>query len=122
MTAEEFGAAIRAPKLAMKIPKCATLEDFDDATWPEFADDAGLAAPFVRKRVRELSAAVADATSPVAEKITIHGLSAADLTRFAALVTARAARLGEGSPAYRPDGGQSIVLGDLLHEEINPLL
>ena len=93
VTAEEFGAAIRAPKLAMKIGKCATLEDFDDATWPEFADDVGLAAPFVRKRVKELAAAVVDATSPVAETIALPGLSEADLARFANMVSARAERL-----------------------------
>jgi serine/threonine-protein kinase HipA len=82
-----------SPKLAMKIAKCATLEEIDDSTWPKFAADAGLAAPFVRKRVKDLAAAVADAAFPVAEKIAMPGLSDGELDRFADLVAARAARL-----------------------------
>lgn len=82
-----------SPKLAMKIAKCATLEEIDDSAWPKFAADAGLAAPFVRRRVKELASAAADSTSAVAERIAMPGLSEADLTRFAALVAARAARL-----------------------------
>jgi serine/threonine-protein kinase HipA len=82
-----------SPKLAMKIAKCATLEEIDDAAWPKFAADAGLGAPFVRRRVKELASALADSTTRVAERIAMPGLSVADLTRFAALVAARAARL-----------------------------
>jgi serine/threonine-protein kinase HipA len=82
-----------SPKLAMKIATCATLEETDESTWPKFADDAGLAAPFVRKRVKELAAAVADAASPVAERIAMPGFSDADLTRFANTISARASRL-----------------------------
>lgn len=82
-----------SPKLAMKIAKCATLEEIDDSTWPKFAADAGLAAPFVRRRVKDLASVVADSTSSVAERISMPGLSQADLARFAALIAARAARL-----------------------------
>jgi serine/threonine-protein kinase HipA len=82
-----------SPKLAMKIAKCAALEEIDDSTWPKFADDAGLASPFVRKRVKELAAAVADATLPVSEKIAMPGLSEADIARVAKMVSTRAERL-----------------------------
>ncbi len=82
-----------SPKLAMKIARCATLEEIDASTWSGFAADAGLAAPFVRKRVRELAAAVAESASNVAARVTMSGLSEADLVRFATLVAARAGRL-----------------------------
>lgn len=82
-----------APKLAMKIAKCATLEEIDDGTWPKFAADAGLAAPFVRRRVDELAAAIEGATSAVTEKLEASGLSQSDLERFSALVADRAGRL-----------------------------
>ena len=80
-------------KLSMKIAKCATLEEIDESTWPKFAADVGLAAPFVRKRVRELSSAVADSASGVAAQIAMPGLSEAYLTRIAAFVAGRAAGL-----------------------------
>lgn len=82
-----------SPKLAMKIAKCATLEEIDDSTWPKFAADAGLAAPFVRRRVTELAATVVQSASDVVTRIAVPGLSGADLARFAALVVGRATRL-----------------------------
>lgn len=82
-----------SPKLAMKIAKCATLEEIDDGTWPKFAADAGLAVPFVRRRVEELAAAIEGATSAVTEKLEASGLSQSDLERFSALVADRAGRL-----------------------------
>ena len=47
-----------SPKLAMKIAKRATLEEVGAATWPAFAEDVGLARPFVQRRVTELADAV----------------------------------------------------------------
>lgn len=82
-----------SPKLSMKFAKCATLEEVDESTWPKFAADVGLAAPFVRKRVKELASAVADSASSVAAQIAKPGLSEADLRRIAALVAGRAAGL-----------------------------
>jgi serine/threonine-protein kinase HipA len=82
-----------SPKLAMKIAKCATLDEIDETTWPKFAADAGLGAPFVRRRVKELAESVAKAAAIVAARIAKPGLSDADLARFAALVAARATRL-----------------------------
>ena len=82
-----------SPKLAMKIAKCATLDEIDETTWPKFAADAGLGAPFVRRRVKELAESVAKAAPIVAARVAKPGLSDADLARFAALVAARAERL-----------------------------
>ena len=82
-----------SPKLSMKIAKCATLEEIDESTWPKFAADVGLAAPFVRKRVKELAAAVADSASSVAAQIAMPGLSEANLARIASFVAGRAAGL-----------------------------
>ena len=82
-----------SPKHSMKIAKSATLEEIDESTWSNFAADVGLAAPFVRKRVKELASAVADSASSVAAHIAIPGLSEADLTRCADLVAGRAERL-----------------------------
>lgn len=82
-----------SPKLAMKIARCATLEEVDDTTWSKFAADAGLAAPLVRRRVKELAAAAADQALRVPEKIVTPGLSQAELRRFATLVTARGLRV-----------------------------
>ena len=47
-----------SPKLAMKIAKRATLEEIGPTTWPSFAEDVGLGATFVRRRVMELAEAV----------------------------------------------------------------
>lgn len=82
-----------SPKLAMKIAKCARIEEIDDATWPKFAADAGLGAPFVRRRVKELAESAAKSAPIVAARIATPGLSQADLDGFAALVAARAKRL-----------------------------
>lgn len=83
-----------SPKLAMKIAKCATLEEIDESTWPKFAADAGLAAPFVRRRVKELAAAAVETVSGVVARTARPGLSEPDLARFADTVLTRAARLG----------------------------
>lgn len=82
-----------SPKLAMKIAKSATIEEIDESTWSKFAADAGLGAPFVRRRVRELAESAAKSAPIVAERLAKPGLSEADLARFAALVAARAMRL-----------------------------
>ncbi|MBU6371190.1 MAG: type II toxin-antitoxin system HipA family toxin [Alphaproteobacteria bacterium] len=82
-----------SPKLSMKIGKSATLEEVDDTTWAKFAGDAGLAAPFVRRRVKELAAAAAEQALRGPGKIVTSGLSEAELKRFSTLVAARAVRM-----------------------------
>ena len=83
-----------SPNLAMKIGRCATLGEIDESAWSRFAVEAGLAAPFVRKRVKELAAAVEAAVPSVVAKLVRPGLSEAALSRFATLVTERATCLG----------------------------
>jgi serine/threonine-protein kinase HipA len=82
-----------SPKLAMKIAKCATIEEIDETTWPKFAADAGLGAPFVRRRVKELAESIAKSAPIVVARIARPGLSEADLDRFGALVATRATSL-----------------------------
>jgi serine/threonine-protein kinase HipA len=87
-----------SPKLAMKIAKRATLEEIGQQTWADFAEDLGLGAPFVRRRVRELADAVRSKAPGVAESITLPGLDAGAVAAHAALVAARAERVGQTSP------------------------
>jgi len=84
-------------RLAMKIGKRATLEEIEPATWPAFAEDAGLAAPFVRRRVRELADAVLAAVSDVAERKTLAGLDVDALKAYGALIASRAERVARTS-------------------------
>lgn len=80
-------------KLAMKIAKRATLEEIGLTTWPEFAADVGLGAPFVRRRVVELAEAVIAQAQVVAESPALVGLDADALTNYATLIVARAERV-----------------------------
>lgn len=82
-----------SPRLAMRVARRATLEEIDPATWPAFAKDAGLAAPFVRRRVRELSEAAIALAPGLAESPALAALDAAALSVVAALIVSRAERL-----------------------------
>jgi serine/threonine-protein kinase HipA len=80
--------------LAMRIGRRATLEEINIGAWQQFAADAGLAAPFVRRRVRELAEAAREAVDHVTMALAESpGVDAAALTKQAALVQARAERL-----------------------------
>lgn len=83
-------------KLAMKIAKRATLEEIGSTTWPEFAADVGLGAPFVRRRVVELSEAVIEQARVVAESPALAALDAGALTNYATLIVSRAERIAVG--------------------------
>ncbi len=86
-----------SPKLAMTIAKKATIDEIGHTTWPAFAGDVGLAAPFVRRRVRELAEAVVATASQTAERVAQAGLDDDALSRFASLVVSRAERLAKSS-------------------------
>lgn len=86
-----------SPNLAMKITKRATLEEIGPATWPAFADDIGLAASFVRRRVRELSDAVVAQVPSLPDSTALAVLDAAALKGYAALIASRAERLARTS-------------------------
>ncbi len=80
-------------KLAMKIAKRATLEEIGPTTWPEFAADVGLGAPFVRRRVVELAEAVIAKAAGIAESPALVGLDAGALSNYATLILSRAERV-----------------------------
>jgi serine/threonine-protein kinase HipA len=82
-----------SPKLAMRIAKRATLEDVEPATWSEFAKDIGLAAPFVRRRVKELAASVLAQAPSVPDNAGLAVLDEGAIIRYAALIVARAERV-----------------------------
>jgi serine/threonine-protein kinase HipA len=82
-----------SPKLAMKMAKRATLEEVGPATWSAFAEDIGLAAPFVRRRVRELTASVVARVPSIPNSPELGGLDEAALTQRAAVIVSRAERV-----------------------------
>jgi serine/threonine-protein kinase HipA len=81
-----------SPSLAMKIGKCATLEDMDAKGWAAFATDAGLGLPLVRRRVAELCGRIRANAVKVAQDLAGPALDAAAMSRHAAMVIERAAR------------------------------
>ncbi len=82
-----------SPRFAMKIATSATLEEISRETWSRFAEDAGLGAPYVHRRVRELAEAAKNAVSRVAEQTTEEGLDPTALAQYAAVIASRAGRL-----------------------------
>ena len=91
-----------SPKLAMKIAKRATLEEIGSETWAAFAEDVGVGAPFVRRRVKELADAVVATVPEVAERTSQVGLDTNALTTYASVITSRAERMAgtsSGQPA-----------------------
>jgi serine/threonine-protein kinase HipA len=82
-----------APGLAMKIGRRATLEEIGQGTWSAFAEEIGMAAPFIRRRTRTLAADVQRELPNVIASLEATGLDSSALTRFADLIAARAKRL-----------------------------
>ena len=82
-----------SPNLAMKIAKRATIEEIGPTTWTAFAEDIGLVASFVRRRVRELSDAVTAQVPSIADGTPLAALGASALKDYAALIASRADRL-----------------------------
>lgn len=81
-----------SPKLAMRFGRAATLEEFDSECVAKFADEAGLGAPYIRRRVSDLTDAVTeeiekgvqvpgnppeDAVAPIAEALSTRASVAA---------------------------------------------
>lgn len=83
----------RSTRFAMKIAKSARLEELGPKTWPAFAIEAGIAAPYVIRRVKALAEAVRAAVPPAANELGSSGLDSQALTRFASLIGARAERI-----------------------------
>lgn len=82
-----------SPHFAMKVATCAALEEIDNRTWSAFANDAGIAAPYVRQRVKALAASTKHIVAGVAERLGEAGLDREALTNLASLVASRAAHV-----------------------------
>lgn len=59
-----------SPKLAMRFGRAATLEEFDRDSVARFAEEAGLGAPYIRRRVSDLAEAV---TKEIEKGVAVHG-------------------------------------------------
>ncbi len=64
----------------MKIARCATLDEIGPSTWPAFAADVGLGAPFVRRRVKALAGSVQVLALRIADQTAAVGLDSHALT------------------------------------------
>jgi serine/threonine-protein kinase HipA len=82
-----------SPNLAMKIAKRASLEEIGPATWPAFADDIGLAASFVRRRVNELAVAVVACLPALLDNPALAVMNVSALEEYAVVITSRAERV-----------------------------
>ena len=80
-------------KLAMKVGKRSTLEEFTPDTWDDFAKEIGVGAPFVRRRAAALAALSLERLGDVAETLASEGFGGEHLGRFADIVAERAKTL-----------------------------
>jgi serine/threonine-protein kinase HipA len=82
-----------SPNFAMRVARRATLEEMRRGDWNRFAGSAGLGAPFVRRRVRELADLTLRQAEAVGETLAGPGLDRDALERCAERVIERARRL-----------------------------
>lgn len=93
------------PKLAMKIGKRATLDEFTADTWTDFAAEVGVGAPFVRRRAAGMAAEAMQGLEQAAEELSSEGFGGEALDRTVDVVRDRAKTmlaLGEGIRAAAP--------------------
>lgn len=83
---------VLSPKFAMKIGDCARLEDLDAQGWSDFAQKADLGLPFVRRRVAELAARIAEAAPKTQASLTAPGFTGEGFLPWVDLVQDRAQR------------------------------
>lgn len=83
-----------ATRFAMPIGRANQLENLDADAWARFAADMQLGVPFVRRRVYTLAGRIRDAAPAAAAALAAEGCEASVLDRLAALVAARADRIG----------------------------
>ena len=80
-----------SPRLAMRFGRASDLDEIDDASFIRFAEEAGLAAPYVRRRAQVLARSIQAA---IERGVDVAGLSNADTTSALAEATfERAVRL-----------------------------
>ena len=77
-------------KFSMKIARRATLSEFKQDTWDEFAKEVGMTPTYVRRRVRALAAAVIEQATPIVEGLANLALDAESLASYAEIVRLRA--------------------------------
>lgn len=77
-------------KPAMKIAGTTTLKELTPATWQKFSEDIAIAAPYVRRRVKEICLAIMAHAPEVAETITDAGFEKETLETYAGIVRTRA--------------------------------
>ena len=82
-----------SPDFAMRVARRASLEEMRRGDWDRFATNAGLGAPFVRRRVRELADLALVQATAVAAELARPGLDENALAGCGARVTDRARRL-----------------------------
>lgn len=80
-------------QFAMKIGRCGALEEIGTGAWSTFANESGLAAPYIRRRAKELAEAARNAVRDVAERLATDGLDRASLMNLTSIVETRARRL-----------------------------
>lgn len=80
-------------KLAMKVGKRSTLEEFTPDTWDDFAREIGVGAPFVRRRAAALAAQSLERLSEVADTLAAEDFGGEHLGRFVDVVAERAKTL-----------------------------
>lgn len=82
-----------SPRLAMRFGRAATIEEFDKESVARFAEDAGLGAPFVRRRLDQIAEAVKAA---IAKGVTVRGLDDQNaIAPVAKAIAKRAALAGQ---------------------------
>lgn len=94
-------------KLAMKVGKRSTLEEFTPDTWDDFAKEIGVGAPFVRRRAAALAALSLERIGDAADTLSGEGFGGEHLGRFVDVIAERAktlVALGEGRRETRRRG------------------
>ncbi len=121
-------------KLAMKVGKRATLEEFTPATWTDFAREIGMGAPFVRRRASALAELIVGRIEGVADGIAAARFDGPQLQRLGddgqgrhgrgvgGIDTGAQHHVGTGGDAKprvqgRPQGRE---VGGLDHDAIGP--
>jgi serine/threonine-protein kinase HipA len=77
-------------KLAMKVGKRATLDEFTPTTWEDFGREIGIGGPFVRRRAGAFAQRTLEALPSAAEGIANAGFEGPELRRIVDVVRSRA--------------------------------
>jgi serine/threonine-protein kinase HipA len=89
-------------KLAMKVGKKATLEEFTATTWEDFGREICVGAPFVKRRASTLAETTVARIDGAADGISAAGFDSPDLHRFADLIRGRARKVIDLGTAKNP--------------------